>query len=309
MRLDVFLAARIAWLSRSSAGRLIETGRCTVNDINRKPAYRLKAGDKVVLESCGEPEAPAAMLPPRPIPFRVVYEDPHIIVIDKPPGVVVHPAAGHSEDTLVNGLIFHCPQVAGVGTGGRPGIVHRLDKDTSGLLVVAKTSRAHQALADDFRRRRVEKRYLALVHGKVKEHAGSIDLPIGRHLKDRKKMATNSPVGRQALTLWRVRRLYSRATLLELDLKTGRTHQIRVHCRSMGHPVVGDTVYGFRRDRAAGWQEKIWQRVTRQLLHAWQLGFEHPVTGQRMIFRTPVPQDFRWTLAALAKADFTTAKR
>ncbi len=307
MRLDVFLAARIAWLSRSSASRLIEGGKCTVGGKLRKPAYRLKAGDTVMLESGSQPVL-QGVLPARPIPFRVVFEDRYIIVVDKPAGVVVHPAAGHSQDTLVNGLILHCPQVTDVGPGGRPGIVHRLDKDTSGLMVVAKTSRAHQILSANFKQRRVEKKYLALVHGQVEDARGVIDLPIGRHLKDRKKMATNSPVGRQALTLWRVRRVYGQATLLELDIKTGRTHQIRVHCRSMGHPVVGDTVYGFRREKTTGRAKKIWQQVRRQLLHAWQLGFEHPVKGQKLVFRAPVPQDFRQTLAALARADLTTSQ-
>ena len=292
LRLDVFLASRLEGLSRSFAARLIEVGKCTVNGKKRKPAYKLKAGDLVLLESLAGTDASTAMLAARPVPFRVIFEDRYIIVIDKPAGLVVHPAAGHREDTLVNGLVLHCPQVAEVGPGGRPGIVHRLDKDTSGVLVVAKTSRAHRVLAAGFKNRRVEKKYLALVHGKVKGRCGRIDLPIGRHPVDRKKMATISTSSRTALTFWRVRRVYRQATLLELDLKTGRTHQIRVHCKAMGHPVVGDQLYGFRR--------KSGLDAARQLLHAWQLGFEHPVTGTRMVFRSAVPGDFKTLLKALA---------
>jgi 23S rRNA pseudouridine1911/1915/1917 synthase len=255
----------------------------------KKSGYRVRAGEQI--KGFIPPPEPVRFHP-EPIPLDILYEDMHLIVVNKPPGLVVHPAPGHHSGTLVNGLLYHCPNLEGIGTKLRPGIVHRLDKDTSGTLVVAKTGFVHHHLSDQFKSRRIEKKYLALVLGEPRADSGTISDPIGRHPIHRKRMSTTSRKGREAETRWRVRKRIEGATLLELDLKTGRTHQIRVHCAAIHHPIIGDPVYGYRR---------ISKQISapRQMLHAWRLGFFHPATGEWMRFESPIPEDMQDLMNAL----------
>ena len=301
LRLDAFVAVRFAVCSRSQAAGLIRNGYIRVDGETRKPGYRVRPREQVTGEL--PPPLPTALIP-EPMTLDILFEDQSLIVLNKPPGLVVHPAAGHRTGTLVHGLLHHCPDMEGFGGEQRPGIVHRLDKDTSGVLVVAKNDRTHQALAQQFKRRSITKMYLALVNGTPKAEVGRIELPVGRHPVERKKMSTSSPRGRPALTLWRVRERFRGATLLELDLKTGRTHQIRVHCQAMGYPIVGDQQYGQRRARMhlARHDPQLYpvaDLVRRQMLHAARLGFSHPITGQLMIFEAALPQDMADVIMAL----------
>jgi len=297
IRLDVFIAERLTDCSRSFAGQLIGGEHVRVNGQLRKPAYRLKPGD--IVTGCIPPPRPSGFLP-EPIPLCILYEDEHIVVINKPPGLVVHPAPGHYSGTLVNGLLYHCPDLEGIGAELRPGIVHRLDKDTSGTLVAAKNSAALEHLARQFKNRSVTKDYLALVHGDMPGESGTIRLPIGRHPVDRKRMSAFSRKGREAETGWLVARRLGGFTLLEIRLRTGRTHQIRVHCAAIHRPIVGDPVYGRRRaaaDSAA--IQALLARARRQMLHAWRLEIDHPHTGERMRFESPLPEDMEDLIARL----------
>lgn len=297
IRIDFFLARHLPDCSRSFASRLIADACVRVNGQAQKPSYRLKPGD-VVSGRIPAPQ-PAGYLP-EPIPLQVLYEDPDIVVINKPPGLVVHPAPGHYSGTLVNGLLYHCPDLGGIGAELRPGIVHRLDKDTSGTLVVAKNAAALEHLAGQFKNRTVGKDYLALVHGAMAAESGTIRLPIGRHPVDRKRMSTRSRRGREAETGWRVVRRLAGASLLELRLKTGRTHQIRVHCGAIGHPIIGDPVYGRRQPAgdSAG-KQAVLGSIRRQMLHAWRLEINHPRSGARMRFESPLPEDMQRLIAEL----------
>jgi 23S rRNA pseudouridine1911/1915/1917 synthase len=231
-----------------------------------------------------------------PLPLDILYEDPHLLVVNKAAGLVVHPAAGHASGTLVHGILYHCPDLEGIGAEKRPGIVHRLDKDTSGIMVVAKNARAHDDLSRQFKARSIEKHYLALVVGSPKADNGRIDLPIGRHPVERKKMSARSRRGREALTLWQVRERFIGATLIDVELKTGRTHQIRVHCQAMGFPILGDPIYGRKgaaKQITAGnpaWQA-VFQSAARQMLHAHRLGFKHPADDRPLSFEAPLPAD------------------
>jgi 23S rRNA pseudouridine1911/1915/1917 synthase len=292
-RLDALVAREVDHCSRSFAATLIRQGCILVDGAAKKPGYAVKAGE-VVSGKIAPPEASSFL--PENIPLHILYEDPELLVVNKAPGMVVHPAPGHRSGTLVNALVHHCPDLAGISGSLRPGIVHRLDKDTSGALVVAKNSRAMHHLAAQFKSRVVRKKYVALVYGIPREGAGSLDDPIGRHPVDRKKMSVTTHTPRSALTLWRVLEQYTGACLLELDIRTGRTHQIRVHCKTMGHPVVGDRVYGNRGDkkRLASVSSELGRAVMaldRQMLHAWRLSFVHPVTGARMTVEAPLPSD------------------
>ena len=289
IRLDVFLAARLSNCSRAFASQLISTQEIKVNGKPRKPGYRLKSGD--IVTGCIPPPRPSGFLP-EPIPLQILYEDEHIVVINKQPGLVVHPAPGHYSGTLVNGLLYHCPDLGAIADELRPGIVHRLDKDTSGTLVAAKNAAALEHLSGQFKHRSVAKDYLALVHGDMPAESGTIRLPIGRHPVDRKRMSTRSRKAREAETGWRVARRLGGFTLLELHLRTGRTHQIRVHCAAIRRPIVGDPVYGRRKPAGdpAGIQALL-GRVRRQMLHAWRLEIIHPHTGERMRFESPLPVD------------------
>ncbi|MFQ5839732.1 MAG: RluA family pseudouridine synthase [Candidatus Methylomirabilales bacterium] len=282
-RLDAFLA-RVSGLSRAQVQRLIAAGRVHVAGRARKAGFRLSAGQEIRLAI--PPPRPSG-LSPEPIPLTVLYEDEAILVLDKPPGIVVHPAAGRRTGTLVNALLAHCPELPGIGGVDRPGIVHRLDRDTSGCLVVAKSDRAHRSLAEQFKVRSVDKLYLALVHDIPSPAAGRISLPVGRREGDRKRMGVRSRRAREAETHYRVLRRGPGWSLVEVRPATGRTHQIRVHLAAIGHPVVGDRVYGGRRERRGT------LRPPRQLLHAWRLAFTHPVTGTRVSFEAPPPIEFR----------------
>jgi 23S rRNA pseudouridine1911/1915/1917 synthase len=290
-RLDAALAKLEPGLSRAQLRKLVQSGRVTVGGAAVKPAHKLRAGDEIAGElPTQEPRALAA----EAVPLALLYEDADVVVIDKPAGLVVHPAPGHARGTLVNALLHHAPTLSGVGGGERPGIVHRLDKDTSGVLVVAKNDAAHAALAAQFKVHSVLREYLALVHGRPRTASGTIDAAIGRHPTDRKRMSTRAKVARAAVTHWRVERRFADAALLRVRLETGRTHQVRVHLASIGLPVLGDRVYGGRRARA------LPLAPARQALHAAVLGFAHPRTGAPLRFESPLPADLVAVLESLA---------
>jgi 23S rRNA pseudouridine1911/1915/1917 synthase len=289
LRLDVFLSRKDKDLSRSQAKRLIEEGDVLVEGKSARGSHLLKLGETVSLH---KPRPVSPEIVPEDIPLDILYEDEAVIVVDKPPGMVVHPAAGNYGGTLVNALQFHCRDLSGIGGVMRPGIVHRLDKGTSGLMVVAKSDEAHRHLSEQFKNRRVSKQYAALVHGNLREDEGIIDAPVGRHPVERKKMSTKSRRGKEALTRWKVLERFGSFTLLEAKIDTGRTHQIRVHLSSIGHPVVGDSVYGgSKRTIETPEMRTAVRKLTRQALHAGRLSFAHPVTGQEMTFESPLPED------------------
>ena len=290
LRLDRWLASRLPQLSRTRLQALVEAGRVTVAGQPRKAAYRLRAGEPVSVTLA--PEEPEALAPER-IPLTIVFEDEHLLVVDKPAGMVVHPGAGQSSGTLAAALLAHAPSVAGVGGPGRPGIVHRLDKGSSGLLVVAKDARAYEALVRQFAARNVSRRYVALVHGAIKRPAGVIEAPIGRRPRDRVRMAVRpAGHGKAAITRYTVLERFHGFTHLEVKLETGRTHQIRVHLTFLGHPVVGDETYRLRSTPQI--QDPVLTALVRGLngiaLHAQTLGFVHPVTGQRLEFASQLPE-------------------
>ncbi len=289
LRLDVFLPQRDGSLSRSQAKRLIEESCVLIDGKPARASHRLRPGETVQVRK--PPPAPSGVVA-EDIPLAILYEDDALLVVDKPAGMVVHPAAGNLRGTLVNALQFHCRNLSGVGGVMRPGIVHRLDKGTSGLMVVAKSDEAHQGLSEQFKKRQVYKLYTALVHGSVKQDEGVVDAAVGRHPVERKKMSTASRRGKAALTRWRVLERYGAFSLLEAKIETGRTHQIRVHLASLGHPVVGDSVYGgTKRTIEPPAMRAVLKRLTRQALHAGCLSFTHPVTGREMTFESPLPED------------------
>jgi 23S rRNA pseudouridine1911/1915/1917 synthase len=292
-RLDAALTVLEPALSRSQARRLIESGAVAVDGAPARPARRLRGGE--VVAGAVPPPLPSA-LEPEPIALDLVYQDEHLAVIDKPAGLVVHPAPGHARGTLVHALLHHCPQLSGVGGVARPGIVHRLDKGTSGLLVVAKTDPAHRRLSAQFKEHSIEREYLALVRGAPRAAQGTVSAAIGRHPTDRKRFSTRAPRGRSAVTHWSVEERLRGWTLLRVRLETGRTHQIRVHLASIGLPVAGDPVYGRsgRSERPPG--------LERPALHAALLGFEHPASGARLRFRSALPPDLAAVLRALRRA-------
>jgi 23S rRNA pseudouridine1911/1915/1917 synthase len=286
LRLDRALAERLPELSRAQVQRLIASGDVRLDEKAAKSSHRLKLGEQV--SGAVPPAVPSDSVEPEPIPLSVVYEDDDMIVVDKPAGLVVHPGAGHRGGTLVNALLHHCgDSLSGIGGVLRPGIVHRLDKGTSGLLMAAKNDIAHRSLAAQLKAHTVDREYRALVRGAPGADAGMIDAPIGRHPSDRKKFSTRARSGRRAVTHWQVERRLGPLTLLRVRLETGRTHQIRVHLASVGLPVAGDPVYGGGRavTRALG--------LERQALHAARLGFEHPRSGERLAFESPLPADLR----------------
>jgi 23S rRNA pseudouridine1911/1915/1917 synthase len=287
-RLDRYVQRRQGELSRTAIQRLIEAGEILVNGERAKSGYSLRAGDVIRLLTSAPVRPP--MPPPRALPLDILYEDADLLVVNKAPGVVVHPAPGHEDDTLVNALLAHRPELRGVGSELRPGIVHRLDKDTSGLLLVAKHLRALNALAALMQQRRIHKRYLALVEGQVALEQGTIDAPIGRDPRNRQLMTITAREGRQARTHFRVLRHFARHTLLLVEPETGRTHQIRVHLRAIGHPVAGDSLYGRGTARHVPGLE-------RQFLHAYQLSLPHPISGLPLEFEAPLPPDLQAVLA------------
>jgi 23S rRNA pseudouridine1911/1915/1917 synthase len=286
-RLDAYLAAKIPDWSRARLQRLIDDEDVLVNSKRAKPSYKLRVSDEIEVELIA---SASTSFIPEDIPLEVIYEDDTVAVVNKPAGLVVHPAAGINSGTLANALAFHFQQLPESGEVPRPGIVHRLDRDTSGLMVVAKTESALEKLADQFRDRTVFKSYLALVHGRVEAETGKIDQPLARDPSNRTRMAVVKG-GRQALSLFQVRRRYQRFTLLDVELKTGRTHQIRVHLSWLKHPVVGDETYGGGRDNSiqdARLRARI-RNLGRHFLHAGKLGFVHPVTQSPMQFTAPLP--------------------
>jgi 23S rRNA pseudouridine1911/1915/1917 synthase len=279
IRLDRFLANKLPEYSRSRLQQLVRTGFVRLNGATTRPRHLVRSGDKIELT-----ETPLEKIDnqPEPIPLEVLFEDKDIIVINKPPGLVVHPGAGHRQHTLVNALLSHCPTLSGIGGKERPGIVHRLDKETSGCLVVAKNDWAHRELSRQFAERRVEKIYLALVAGKLRKEAGVIEEKIGRHPVHRQRMSVASARGRPAKTDYRVVCSGDQASLVECRLYSGRTHQIRVHLHHLGHPVLGDKVYAVH----------LAKNFPRHMLHAWKLGFRHPCSGESKSFEAPLPDDF-----------------
>ncbi|EGD52416.1 pseudouridine synthase, RluA family [Thermoanaerobacter ethanolicus JW 200] len=277
-RIDVFLAAELDY-TRSYIKKLIVDGLVFVNGKTVKPSYKVKENDEVVVNI---PEAEKIDVLPENIPLDILYEDDDIIVINKPQGMVVHPAPGNYSGTLVNALLYHCKNLSGINGILRPGIVHRLDKDTSGVMVVAKNDKAHISLSNQIKERSVFKKYVAIVEGVIKHEEGKIEALIGRHPVDRKKMAVIED-GRYALTLYKVLERFKENTLIEAVIKTGRTHQIRVHMAYIGHPVVGDPVYGFKKQKF---------KLEGQALHSRVLGFMHPTKGVYMEFEAPLPEYF-----------------
>ena len=297
-RLDAFLAARVEAFSRTRLKQSIADGDVLVSGIAAKASYKLRAGDSVELET---PAPLASNFTPEDIPLRIIYEDDSLVVLDKPAGLVVHPAAGVPSGTLANALAFHFQKLSAHAGAMRPGIVHRLDRDTSGLMVVAKTESAHEHLADQFRAREVFKSYVALAHGRVTEESGRIEEPLARDPRHRTRMAVVRGGGRPALSLYRVRRAYERFTLLDVQIKTGRTHQIRVHLAHLKHPVVGDKIYNGGRDTTISdvRVRAAIRALGRQFLHAAELGFRHPQTGETLRFNAPLPLELSQMLARL----------
>ena len=286
-RLDVFLALESKSLTRSYVQKLITNGLVSVNGSPAKPSYRVKEGDIVILRL---PPPEGLELRPEPIPLDICYEDDDVVVVNKPRGMVVHPGAGNFSGTLVNALLYHCRDLSGINGVLRPGIVHRLDKFTSGLLVVAKNDASHLELARQLKERKVKRRYIALVHGRVKNQCGTVDAPIGRDPKNRQKMAVVFKNSRPAVTHYRVIEYLDGYTLLEVRLETGRTHQIRVHMSYIGHPVAGDDKYG---------PSKPGLGLTGQFLHAASLGFYHPRSSVYMEFEAPLPEELAAVLSRL----------
>ncbi len=307
-RLDAFLAGRIEGWSRSRLQKLIENGDVLVNGKEAKASYKLREGDEIDVDLT---EEPVARFEPEDIPLDIVFEDEFLAVINKPAGMVVHPGAGVRSGTLANAIAHHFKfnipdsklSESGTwdpGSGIRVGIVHRLDKDTSGLILVAKDEQTHEALAEQFRDRTVQKKYVALVHGNIAENSGKIERPIARDRWHRTKM-TVAANGRHALSLWKVRERFEKFTLLEVDIKTGRTHQIRVHLASINHPVVGDATYSEGRDNTIANAEvrKAIEKLNRFFLHSQRLTFTHPNTGERLTFTSELPTELAQLLKLL----------
>jgi 23S rRNA pseudouridine1911/1915/1917 synthase len=304
-RLDRFLSEQRQDLSRSQIKRLIEDRFVLVNGKSLKAAYILKSADQIEISL---PAAKKLTTEPQEIPLDIVFEDEYLIVVDKPHGIVVHPAAGNPDRTLVNALLFHCGHLSGIGAPLRPGIVHRLDKDTSGLIVMAKDNAAHLSLSSQFQERTTDRAYYAIVHDVPRRLQGTIKSIMGRHPEDRKRFSSITRHGKEAVTNWDIVQAFKHFALLRLKLQTGRTHQIRVHMKELGHPILGDPVYGSRRklkqipDRTL---KEILDDFRRQALHAYLLGFTHPATGERLSFESALPRDFATVLDAIKRYDAT----
>ncbi len=285
-RLDMFVAQSLQ-VSRTIAKRLVQEGGALVNGKPRAASYTLQVGD-IVAASTPEPQQTFAL--PQEIPLAIVYEDDHLLVIDKPIGMVVHPGAGNKDGTLVNALLHHTSSLSEINGDIRPGIVHRLDKDTSGLMLAAKTDAAHAALAADLAEHKILRKYIALVHGIIKEESGTIDRPIGRSTTDRKRFTVAETNSKSAITHYEVLQRFTAYTLISCRLETGRTHQIRVHMAHRGNPVVGDKTYGVKRESI---------KTEAQLLHSTELAFTHPITGENLSFSTEMPERFAKTMKKL----------
>ena len=301
-RLDVFLSQKDPVLSRSQIKRLIEKGNVQVGGRKAKAGLRMRENDVVTLTL---PEPQKLEVQAQRIPLSILYEDRQLIVVDKPAGMVVHPGAGNYSGTLVNALLHHCPDLPGIGGVLRPGIVHRLDKDTSGVLVVAKNDLTHRFLSEQFKKHTPKRRYIGIVFGQLAEK-GEIEASIGRHPSQRKKMSTRPRRGREAKTHWKVLERFRHFNLVEFRLETGRTHQIRVHLSSLGHPLLGDPLYGGQRRLTSVEPSPLrqgLQRLRRQALHAASLGFVHPVTEETLGFSSPIPKDMEEVIALLRRLD------
>ncbi|MFZ5943857.1 MAG: RluA family pseudouridine synthase [Bacillota bacterium] len=290
-RLDVFISTNIQGISRSYVQKLIGEGQIKVNNNVVKSNYNLKEEDIILAEI---PEPLPVVIEPENIPLDIVFEDRDLVVVNKPAGMVVHPAAGNYSATLVNALLFHCKDLSGINGIMRPGIVHRIDKDTSGLLVISKNDATHRGLANQFKEHSIERAYLALVQGVVTEPGGIIDAPIGRHTSDRKKMAVTMKNSKTAITRYMVKERFKSQTFVECRLETGRTHQIRVHMAYINHPVVGDPLYGYKKNNLG---------FTGQALHAYLLGFIHPIKGEKLEFTVDLPELFNTTLENLRREE------
>ena len=288
-RLDFYVASELNDVSRSYIKKLINEERIFVNDRIKKASYLVKEGDRILVNL---PEPKRLELTPQDIPIEIVYEDEHLAVINKPQGMVVHPAPGNYDKTLVNALLYHLDALSSINGIIRPGIVHRLDKDTSGLLVVAKSDLAHRGLSDQLKTHSVKREYIALVHFNLKDDMGTINEPIGRDTRDRKKMAVTYKNSKDAITHYKVLKRYSKYTLVSVKLETGRTHQIRVHFSNMNHPVVGDPVYSKINNEF---------RLDKQLLHSKSLTFVHPISQIEMSFKSDLPNHFKSILEKLEK--------
>lgn len=287
-RIDVFIAENIEELSRSGVQRLIEEGLIKLNGSPVKANYKLREKDIIDVEV---PEAKTVEILPENIPLDILYEDKDVIIVNKPQGMVVHPAPGHTSGTLVNALMYHCgDELSGINGEKRPGIVHRIDKDTSGVLMIAKNDVAHQSLAEQLAEHSITRKYNAIVFNGFQEDEGTVDQPIGRNPLDRKKMAVTQKHSRRAVTNYRVLERMGNFTFIEAQLETGRTHQIRVHLTFIGHPLLGDTVYGPKKQPF---------HLEGQALHARVLGFVHPTTGQYMEFEAPLPENYEKLLMRL----------
>ncbi len=292
-RIDTFLAQKTG-ITRSQIQKYIEQGDVLVHGNSIKQNYRVKAKDLISLIM---PEEKLEVLIPEPIPLEILYKDDYIIVINKPAGMVVYPSAGHSHGTLMNALLYHCKKLATVGGPLRPGVVHRLDKNTSGVMIIALKDDAFYNLVEQFKQRTVYKKYLALIYGNLRKDKGEITLNIGRSESDRKKMSTRVRSGRSAITRWKVIERFKNASLIEVGLETGRTHQIRVHFASIGHPILGDRTYGKKMEVEGRDKKKVF--FPRQMLHAKVLGFTHPATGENLEFSAAVPADIKETIKEL----------
>ena len=286
-RIDSYIVDKNINLSRTAIKRLLDEGKILVNGKKQKPSYKPEVGDIITIEI---PEPEEVELKPQDIPIDVIYEDKDIIVVNKPKGMVVHPANGNPDGTLVNAILAKCKDsLSGIGGEIRPGIVHRLDKDTSGLLIIAKNDQAHINMSKQIQDRKVIKKYIALVKGVIGENTATIDMPIARSTKDRKKMAVD-PKGKEAITHYKVLQRYDKYTLLEIKIDTGRTHQIRVHMSYIGHPVVGDMQYSNGKNEFG---------IEGQMLHSRYLEFDHPITGKRLKLEAPLPEYFEQVLKEL----------
>ncbi|SMB93280.1 ribosomal large subunit pseudouridine synthase D [Desulfonispora thiosulfatigenes DSM 11270] len=290
-RLDAFLSENIEEISRSYIQKLIKDENIKVNNQPVKSNYKIKATDSIIAII---PEPETIDIKAEEIPLDIIYEDDDVLVINKAVGMVVHPAVGNYTQTLVNALLYHCKDLSGINGKLRPGIVHRIDKDTSGLLMVAKNDHAHQGLANQLKDHSVDRAYMALVHGVVTEPGGIIDAPIGRHPNDRQKMAVTLKNSKEAVTKYYVKERFTKYTLVECKLETGRTHQIRVHMSYINHPLVGDITYGWKKNNLG---------LNGQALHAYMLGFVHPRTGEKLNFTVPMPDYFQNTLSELRKEE------
>jgi 23S rRNA pseudouridine1911/1915/1917 synthase len=293
LRLDVFLAGRVENLTRSQIQHLNRSGAIRIDGRQDKAGYRIRGGETIEVDL--QPLQPASLTPEQ-IPLQIYFEDANLAVIEKPAGLVVHPGSGTHGGTIANALVFHFQNLSDVGGEARPGIVHRLDKKTSGLLIVAKNNVAHARLSAAFQDRRVQKTYLTLVHGRPKRASGTIELSVGRHPTIRTKMAAGHAKGRAAYSEYRVLESFHGFSLVEMTIKTGRTHQIRVHLSAIGHPVVGDDVYGARSYRGFA---KKYGALNRYFLHAAHLRFDHPMTGEPMEFHSPLPSELQKLLESI----------